>query len=84
MRLESNISDLYVSDNQNNFSYLTENIQQNNLQEMQLNIPQHSRLYIPTENGDLEEYKYDSIKGFSKDIEEKLNLFNEFLIEKNA
>lgn len=79
-----NDSDLYASNNQNNFEYLTKAIEQNDLQKLQLSIPKHCRIYIPTSNGKLEECKYDSINDFTESIESKVNIFNDWLNKKNA
>ncbi len=84
LRLESDITDLYELDNQNDFNYLTLNIEKYNLQETQSHIPMHSRIYMPTPSGVLEECKFDSIKSFASSIEEKIYAFEKWLNEKNS
>ena len=84
LRLNVNPSDLYESNNQNDLDYLNRGIKQNNLQKIQLTIPKHCHIYIPTENAKLQECKYDSINAFTSKIENEMNIFNNWLNKKNT
>lgn len=73
----------YHEKNYGNIDFIAREITKRNLIEKQSHIAKHPRLFVPNEDGDLCEYKFNTLNEFCNQIYSLTNSFNNWVISKN-